>query len=159
MFNFRIDGLDRLTVDFLTLEQLDDDQIWGVIEPAAVTLQSKMREVISRLFRQRTGSLRDSIEITRRKESEKYGGYVYALVGPNDAKHPKATQGKRKPRTQGGGGGHYAGTNDEVGWILEYGSSRIPAYHWMETAGDECMDEMYAQMEAAWSETLSAAGF
>lgn len=155
-----IDGLDRMTVSFLQLQQLSDDEIYSVIEPAANTLKDKMVEVIERLFTKRSGSLASSIEVSRRFQSTgPAGGYVYALVGPNDAKHPKATRGKRKPRAQGGKGGSYAGTNAEVGWILEYGSSRILARHWMETAGNECMEELYASMEERFTAILSAAGF
>ena len=125
--NLRIEGLDRVEVSFASLAALSEDEIWGMIEPAAETLKTRMQESIDRLFRARSGSLRASIEVRRKKARE---GAVYALVGPNDKKHPKSTQGKRKRRgPKGGGGGSYAGTNAEVGWILEYGSARIPARH------------------------------
>ena len=156
MMNLHIDGLDRLSVSYATLSQISDDELWGVIEPAAETLKSKMQDVISRLFRQRSGSLRESIEVKRKLSK---GGAVFALVGPNQGKHPKATQGKRKSRgAAGGGGGSYAGTNAEVGWILNYGSSRIPASHWMETACDEAEEELLQQLEQGFDALCTAAG-
>lgn len=156
MMNLHIDGLDRLSVSYATLSQLSDDEIWGIIEPAAGTLKAKMQDVIARLFRQRSGSLRESIEVTRKISK---GGAVFALVGPNQAKHPKAGRGKRKSRDpKGGGGGSYAGTNAEVGWILEYGSSRIPARHWMETACDEAEEELMQQLEQGFDAVCTAAG-
>ena len=155
MMDLHVDGLDRLSVSFLQLQQLSEDQIWDIIAPAAEQLKAAMQGVIERMFKQRSGSLRESIEVQRRLSK---GGAVFALIGPNQAKHPKATQGKRKPRAQGGGGGNFAGTNAEVGWILEYGSVRIPAKHWMETACTETEEQLYQTLEAGWDETLTAAG-
>lgn len=155
MMDLHIDGLDRLSASFITLEQLSEDQIWDIIAPAAEKLKTAMQSVIRRMFNQRTGSLHDSIEVQQRISK---GGAVFALVGPNQAKHPEATQGERKPRAQGGGGGNFAGTNAEVGWILEYGSVRIPARHWMETACTETEEQLYQTLEAGWDETITAAG-
>lgn len=155
MMDLHVDGLDRLSVSFLQLQQLSEDQIWDIIAPAAEKLKAAMQGVIRRMFNQRSDSLHDSIEVQRRISK---GGAVFALIGPNQAKHPKATQGERKPRAQGGGGGHFAGTNAEVGWILEYGSVRIPARHWMETACTETEEQLYQTLEAGWDETITAAG-
>ena len=155
MFNMHIDGLDHLSVSFLQLQQLSEDQIWDIIAPAADTLKTRMQSVISRMFNQISGSLRESIQVQRKISK---GGAVFALVGPDQNKHPKATQGKRKRNAQGGGGGNYAGTNAEVGFILEYGSARIPARHWMETACTEVEDELYSTMEAGWDAAVTAAG-
>ena len=155
MMDLHVDGLDRLSVRFLQLQQLSEDQIWDIIAPAAEIMKSAMQSVIERMFKQRSGSLRESIEVQRRLSK---AGAVFALIGPNQARHPKATQGKRKPRAQGGGGRNFAGTNAEVGWILEYGSVRIPARHWMETACTETEEQLYQTLEAGWDETLTAAG-
>ena len=155
MMEMHIDGLDRVSVSFLQLQQLSKDQIWDIIAPAADTLKTRMQDVISRLFTQHSGSLRESIHVERKISK---GGVVYAQVGPDQQKHPKATQGKRKRNAQGGGGGKYAGTNAEVGWILEYGSTRIPAKHWMETACNEAEEELHEQLEAGWDAAVTAAG-
>ena len=157
MMNFHIDGLDRLSVSYAQLSQLSDEESWEIIEPAAYTLADKMRESISGLLRMVTGSLWSSIEV-RRKVSK--GGVVYALVGPNDKKHPKSSTGKRKSRgPKGGGGGSYAGTNAEVGWILEYGTSRIEGRHWMEKAVTAAEELLLTMLEAGFDALLSAAGF
>lgn len=156
MMNFHIDGLDRLSVSYASLSQISEDDLWAIIEPAANTLKERMQESITGLFRQVSGSLRESIEV-RRKLSK--SGAVYALVGPNDKKHPKSSTGKRKSRgPRGGGGGSYAGTNAEVGWILEYGTSRIPAKHWMEQAVTDTEEELLGQLETGFNAYLDAAG-
>lgn len=163
MMNLHIDGLDRLTVSYATLSQLSDDELWGIIEPAANTLKAKMQAVISRLFHQRTGSLHDSIEVQRKLSK---GGAVFALVGPNQAEHSGQRGRKAIARERGekglgkrkGGKGSYSGTNAEVGWILEYGSSRIPGRHWMETACDEAEEELLQQLEQGFDALCAAAG-
>ena len=161
MMNLHIDGLDRLSVSYATLSQLSDDEIWGIIEPAAGTLKTRMQDVIARLFRQRSGSLRESIEVTRKISK---GGAVFALVGPNQAKHHGSTTGKRKAKRAAkkrrtGTNGSYSGTNAEVGWILEYGSERIsPGFHWMETACDEAEEELMQQLEQGFDAVCTAAG-
>ena len=151
-----IDGLDRLSVSYATLSQLSDDEIWGMIEPAAETMKAKMAEVIGRLFTPRSGSLAGSVEILRKIAKS---GAIAAQVGPNQSKHPGSSSGKRKPRKGGGGGGHYAGTNAEIGWILNYGSSRIPGRHWLETSCDEAEEEILSQIEAGFAAACEAAGF
>lgn len=163
MMNFHIDGLDRLSVSYASLSQISEDDLWAIIEPAANTLKDKMQETISALFTQRSNSLHDSIEVKRKLSK---GGVVYALVGPNQKKHPKSTTGKRhrrdrvatkrKPRT--GTAGSYAGTNAEVGWILEYGSTRIHAKHWMEQAVTDTEEELLGQLETGFNAYLDAAG-
>lgn len=155
MMRFHIDGLDRLSVSYASLSQISEDDLWAIIEPAANTLADKMRETISRLFTPRSGSLLGSIRVLRKLSK---GGAVYALVGPDDAKHPKSSTGKRKSRAQGGKGGSYSGTNAEVAWILEYGSSRIPGRHWMEAAVTETEEQILGQLETGFNAYCDAAG-
>lgn len=154
MMNWHIDGLDRLSVSYASLSRISDDDLWAIIEPAANTLKDKMQMSLSGLVRTITGSLLASIEVKRKRS----GGVVYALVGPNDKKHPKSSTGRRKPRAQGGGGGSYAGTNAEVGWILEYGSSRIPGRHWMELAVTSTEEELHEMLEAGFNAYCDAVG-
>ena len=168
MMNFHIDGLDRLSVSYASLSQISEDDLWAIIEPAANTLRDRMKESITRLFRQHTGSLRESIEVKRKTAKS---GAIFALVGPNQKEHSghrgrKAYAfeseskgwGKRKSRAQGGHVGSYAGTNAEVGWILKYGTSRIPAKHWMEQAVTDTEEELLGQLETGFNAYLDAAG-
>lgn len=155
MMNFHIDGLDRLSVSYASLSRISDDELWAIIEPAANTLKDKMQESLSGFFQTITGSLLASIEVKRKLSK---GGAVYALVGPNDKKHPKSSTGKRRARAQGGKGGSYAGTNAEVAWILEYGSSRIPGRHWMEQAVTSTEEDIHEMLEAGFNAACEAVG-
>lgn len=168
MMNFHIDGLDRLSVSYASLSRISDDDLWAIIEPAANTLRDRMKESITRLFRQRTGSLRESIEVKRKTAKS---GAIFALVGPNQKEHSgqrgrRASAfesgskgfGKRKSRAQGGKGGSYSGTNAEVGWILEYGTSRIPGRHWMEQAVTATEEEIHEMLDAGFNAACEAVG-
>lgn len=149
MANFYIDGLDRLQVDLATLAAMpDEDILEGMILPAAEILVAAMKEKAATTMNVITGSLLGSVKILTKGVSK---GMAYAQVGPNQGKHPHASTGKRKRNAQGGGGGHYSGTNAEIAFIHEYGSSRTPAVHWMETAVTEHEDEILGTMEAGWA--------
>jgi hypothetical protein len=54
--------------------------------------------------------------------------------------------------------GNYSGTNAEIGYILEYGSPRIAATHWMETTNEEAADEVIAVEESAWNDLITKKG-
>ncbi len=155
--SMHIDGLDELSVSLAELSRLNDDQIWSIIEPAADVVKSKMREAIDRFFPKTewtTGTLHDSIEVKRKISKS---GAVYALVGPNNKKHPKILKGLRKmrrPRKK-----TIKGTNAEIWWILNYGSERIDATHWADTACDEADPEALQLLQDGFNRVLEEAGF
>ena len=158
MINMRIDGLDRVEASFLQLQAMSEDQLWEIILPAAEILKDAQQASILALFTQRTGSLYNSIQIAKRVSR---AGVLHALVGPDAASngtHPKSSRGIRK-RKDRGGTGRYEGSNAEVGFILEYGSSRIPARHWLESAVMEAEERILDMLEAGWNAALEAAGF
>ena len=139
-----ITGLTEVQADMATLAQISSDDIMAeVILPAAQILVDAFREAATSALKTVTGSLANSFKVLRQGED-------WALVGPNQGKHPHSTGGKRKPRAQGGGGGHYGGTNAEVAYIQEYGTVRIPGKHFMEQAGDEHEGEILAAMQEAF---------
>lgn len=151
MAKFNFDGIDYISAKFEQLSQLDDEDKMSVIRPAANLLRDRHREKILSLFKQRTGSLADSLQIEER--SDENGAYAH--ITPK-GKHPKSSTGKR--RKKGRSSGRYSGTNAEVAYILEYGSPRIPASHWMETANEESADEVIATQQASWNDLITKKG-
>ena len=150
---FKIDGFDKLQVSVYDMAITPPETILTeVILPAAEILKGAMQDMVSVLLHVRTGSLYISIKVTCKSAS----GNPWATVGPDQGSHPKSTTGKRKPRAQGGGGGSYSGTNAEVGFILEYGTSRIPGRHWIEQAVNDAMEEIYDAMANAWYAILES---
>ncbi len=147
-----VNGLDQLRADFASWASIPDDAILDrVVLPAAEYFKTRLAMAAATFFNVVSGSLAGSIKILRRGV---YDWGIAATVGPDQGKHPHATQGKRKPRAQGGGGGHYGGTNAEIAYILEYGSTRIPARHWIEQTLNEVEPDIHAMMEAAFAELM-----
>lgn len=145
---FKIDGFDKLQVSVYDMATTPPETILSdVILPAAELMIEAMKDMITVLLHIRSGSLLNSIKVTRQGAGE---GGTYAVVAPDQGHHPKSSTGKRQPRAQGGGGGSYSGTNAEVGFILEYGTSRIPGRHWIEAAVNDALEDIYAAMAAAW---------
>ena len=47
-------------------------------------------------------------------------------------------------------------SNAEVAYVLEYGTPRMAARHWMETANEEASDEVVAAEAAVWDDYLKS---
>lgn len=153
MAKFSFNGMDELSASFENLANLTDQERMGIIMPAANLLVERQKQKISQLFTQRSGSLAKSITI--REKSDDDGAYAEIYL---KGKHPNSGTGKRK-RKNGRSNGKYSGTNAEVGYILEYGSPRIAARHWMEEANEESEEDLVDVMQAAWDELLEEKGF
>ena len=151
-WSFSVNGLESFQMDLATWASIPKDMLLEqVVLPAADFLKEKMSDAAGQFFNVVTGSLASSIKVLRKGV---YEGGARATVGPSQGRHPKSTQGVRHPRAQGGGGGHYQGTNAEVAFILEYGSSRIPGRHWMEITCSKFEAEILAIMEDAFFNLL-----
>lgn len=151
MAKFTFNGMDELSASFEKLSQLSDEDRMSVIMPAAKLLVERQRQMIERLFRKRTGDLANSLTIQQKSDED--GAYAHIYL---KGKHRGSSTGKRKGKRRSNG--RYSGTNAEVGYILEHGSPRIAARHWMENANEEAEDEVVATEQAAWDELLTQKG-
>lgn len=151
MGKFSFNGVDELSASFEQLSQLTDEDKMSIIMPAAELLVERQRQMIERLFKQRTGDLAKSLSI--QKKTGEDGAYAHIYL---KGKHRGSSTGKRKGKRRSNGS--YSGTNAEVGYILEYGSPRITARHWMETANEEAEDEVVAAEQAAWDDLMTQKG-
>ena len=151
MAKFSFNGMDELSASFEQLSQLSDEDKMSVIMPAAKLLVERQREMIQRLFKQRTGDLANSLTI--QEKSGEDGAYAHIYL---KGKHRGSSTGKRKGKRRSNG--RYSGTNAEVGYILEVGSPRIAARHWMENANEEAEDEVVAAEQAAWDDLVTKKG-
>lgn len=151
MAKFSFNGVDTLSASFEQLSQLTDADRMGILMPAAKLLVQRQREKIEQLFTQRTGDLADSLTI--RQEDGEDGAYAHIYL---KGKHRGSSTGKRKSKRRSNG--RYSGTNAEVGYILEHGSPRIAARHWMETANEEAADDVVAAEQAAWDDLVTQKG-
>lgn len=152
MAKFSFNGVDQLAADFEQLADLSDDEKLSVLRPAGEHLKDKFVEKIKTRFAQRTGDLAGSITIEERTGDS--GAYLH--ITPK-GKHRGSGTGKRK-RKNGRSNGKYSGTNAEVGYILEYGSPRISASHWMEETCEEQADNVAQAQQQAWNSLLAEKG-
>lgn len=152
MASFKFDGIDYISASLEQLSNISDAEKMSIIRPAAEFLKTTYENVIRSKFRQRSGALADSISIEQR--SDESGAYAH--VAPK-GKHPGSSTGKRK-RRNGRSNGRYSGTNAEVAYILNYGSPRIAATHWMENANEEAADQVVAIQQEKWDELITQKG-
>lgn len=151
MAKFSFNGMDDISASFEQLSQLTDDDKMSVIMPAAKLLLQRQRDKILSLFTQRTGDLADSLTIEEKSDDDG----VFAYIFPK-GKHRGNSTGKRKGKRRSNG--KYSGTNAEVAYILEYGSPRISATHWLENANEEAEAEVISAQQAAWDELITKKG-
>lgn len=152
MAKFSFNGIDEISASFEQMENLTDEEKLSILRPAGDLLREKFIEKISSLFTQHTGDLVGSITIQKRTGDD--GAYLH--ITPT-GKHRGSGTGKRK-RKNGRSNGSYSGTNAEVAYILEYGSPRIAARHWMEETCEEQADNVAEAQQQAWDELLTKKG-
>lgn len=155
MASFKFDGID--TISFESAAQMSDEDKLAVIMPAAELLKARHSEAIQQTFSQRTGVLAGSIDISVRTGESGSSAFV-APTG----KHPGSSTGKRMKKIKGSkkrrASGRYSGTNMEIAYILEYGSPRITATHWMENANEKAEPEVNDAMQNAFDDVLKKKG-
>ena len=151
MAKFSFNGMDELSASFEDMLRLSDEERMSVIMPGAEVAAERQRGKIRELFNQHTGALADSITI--RQMSYDDGAYANIFL---EGKHPGSSTGKRKGKRRSNG--KYSGTNAEVGYVLEYGTPRITATHWMENANEEAASEVTTAQQEAWNSLMEKKG-
>ena len=151
MAKFSFNGMDELSASIEDMIQLSDEERMSVIMPGAEVVAEHQRGKIRSLFKQRSGALADSITI--RQKSDDDGAYANIFL---KGKHPGSSTGKRRGKRRSNG--KYSGTNAEVGYILEYGSPRIAATHWMENANEDAAAEVASAQQEAWNALMEKKG-
>lgn len=152
MAKFTFNGMDEISASFEQLANITDEDKMSVIMPAARFLLERQRDKLLSLFTQRTGDLANSLTIQERNDDT--GAFAYIFL---KGKHRGSSNGKRK-RKDGRSNGKYSGTNMEVGYVLEYGSPRIAATHWMENANEEAEVEVAEIQQEAWNDLITKKG-
>ena len=151
MAGFSFNGLDEISASLEQLAKLTDEDKVSILMPSAQLLLQRQKEKISQIFQRRTGDLEASLTITQRDGDEGPSLYIYPK-----GKHRGSFTGKRKGKRRSNG--KYSGTNAEVAYILEYGSPRIAATHWLENANEEAADEVAEAQQTAWDELVTKKG-
>lgn len=151
MASFKYNGVDALDLTFDKMANLSNSDLLRIIRPGAELLRDRLVDKVLSIFTQRTGALAKSFKLTERAWDDGAG----ITVLPS-GKHPGSTTGKRRGKRRSNG--HYEGTNAEVAFILEYGSPRIGATHFMETTAEESEQEVYEAMQEELNNVLAEMG-
>ena len=144
MAKFKTRGVDELTLSLEQLATTPEETQYSILEAGASALIPRWKETLQSM--KRTGQLIESVKAARKK-----GESPIVAITPK-GKRKGAYTGQRKTH----GGGTYQGTNAEVAYVLEYGTPRMAATHWMETTNEEAGDEVVAAEAAVWDEYLKS---
>lgn len=149
---FSFNGADELEVSFEELAKLDEEERGALLDAAAAEVLRHQQEYV-RLHHHRTGGLEGSLR------AERYGNVV--LVGPRGKiswngrrkilQKVKGSKSMKRSKHHGAVGGI---TYPELGFLLEYGTPRMKASHWMENANEEAAEDVHNAVAQAWDEHL-----
>lgn len=142
MASFKINGMDELTISLSQLAQTPEDVQYSMLEAGAAVLVEAWKKALEPM--KRTGLLIESIKAKRKK-----GDAPIVAVTPDGTRRSEY-RGIRKTKAMGG----RKKTNAEVAYVLEYGTPRMAARHWMEKANEEASDNVVAAEAAVWDDYL-----
>lgn len=151
MAKFTFNGMDEISASFEQLANITDEDKSSVLMAGAEVLQERQTQKIMDMFRQRTGDLAKSISVQLKGAGEDFHAYIFPK-----GKHRGSSMGRRMKK--GRSSGKYSGTNSEVAYILNYGSPRIAATHWLEIANEEAESEVTAAEQDAWNAMVKQKG-
>ena len=128
----RIDtsGIDDIAAELLREQGKANDAVRAMLAAGAEIVKRAWRESAERHDHRDTGAMIDSIEADKAIRSNSTGGFVEIY-----------------PRGKDGHGVR----NAEKAFILNYGTSRIPASHWVEEADADAEEPALEAMREAWN--------
>lgn len=150
MAKFKVNGVEGLDLTFERKSQLSSDDLLRIIRPGAELMQSRLAQKVREVFQQHTGELAASFKLRERQSDD--GAAI--SVAP-EGKHSPSGRGIRNRKK---GEKAKAKTNAEIAFVLEHGSPRIKATHFMETAVEESEEDVIAAMEAEYHKLLDERG-
>ena len=151
MASFSVNGLDEFQLSLREIAQLPDNVVEEMLDAGAeVAVQAHKRKLRS-LRLVDTQKLVNSIKAHKKLRVKDGLRKRYVLVYPT-GKHgtyhrkevTKVYKNSRHGRTYTVGGDVKTVTNNDVGFVHEFGAPKrgIPAKQWMKQANEECADEV-----------------
>jgi len=162
---FNAKGIDQLSLSFEEFAAIPDDVVEEMLVEGGKVVVAAHKQSVQALGLVDSGRLRNSI--TAHSKVRRRGGISerYVLVYPegkhgdrNRRKVTKAYKRSKHGRTYTVGGDTVEVTNNEVGFIHEFGAPRkgIPAKQWMAKANEACAEEMVAAEYAVYNRWLNS---
>lgn len=138
------------------------DDLLEVLRPAGLRLKEFYQEAIRSRFKQRTGSLANSIDI---EDNYIGSGYASITVKPFGAHKGGSYQRRSRAGSPTAKGAKHnrkpskkAIKNEELLYLLEHGTPRITASHVIENTNDKVMEEIQDIVEDNFTELLKKKG-
>lgn len=144
-------------------EALSSDDLLEVLRPAGLKLKEYYQNTIRARFKQWTGTLADSIDIEDNDITSR--GYASITVKPfgkhkggSYARRSRAGDSTRKYAKHNRKVTSRAIKNEELLYLLEYGTPRIPASHVVEETNDQVGNEIQDIIESGYDDLLKKKG-
>lgn len=151
-----------------TTSEMTSEDILSILRPAAEALKEYYKKTLRRIFKQHSGILAESPDFIAEVGLDRsYMDLNEAVITVGlRGKHPGS---KRAARSRAGSptkkyakhnrkSGKTSISNAELGYLLEYGTPRIQATHWMENANEEIAEEIQDIIEEGYAKLLEKRG-
>lgn len=150
MATFKVNGVEGLDLTYERKAQLSDDDLLRIIRAGAEVMRDRLREKVQAVFIQHSGDLANSFKLFPQKDE----GNPVIVVSPSGNHSPNG-RGIRKRKSNAK---RKTKTNAEVAFVLEHGSPRHKATHFMEECVEASTPEVIAAMEAEFSKIMDERG-
>ena len=147
--------------------ELTSEDLLSILRPAAQALRQKYTDTILRLFKRHTGSLAESIQVDESGFDRAYMDLSEAVVtvtpkgkhkGSKRAARSRAGSANRKYAKHNRTAKATAISNAELAYLLEFGTPRIAATHWMENTNESVEGEIQDIIDVEYTRVLKEKG-
>ena len=165
MAQFNAQGIDQLALSFEEFAAIPDDVVEEMLVEGGKVVVEAHKRSIQTLGLVDSGKLRNSIKAHSKVRTKNGVRERYVLVYPegkhgdrNRKKVTKTYKRSKSGRTYTVGGDTVEVTNNEVGFIHEFGAPRkgIPAKQWMAKANEASAEEMVSAEYAVYDRWLKS---
>lgn len=165
MAKFNAEGVEGLELSLKEFSEIPDAVVEEILSAGADVVVKAQKEKIQELFPKGTKTLRDSIRKFPKSGGRNNGWKRYVLVYPygkhgtwNRRAVTKKYKRSKHGRTYTVGGDTKAVTNNDVGFVLEFGAPKrnIKAYQWMRKANESSAAAMVAAQFRVYDEWLKS---
>lgn len=167
MAQFNAQGIEGLELSLKEFAEIPDDVVEEMLDAASEVVVAAHKQKIQSLGLVDTGQLMNSIKAHKKAGSKSNDFHRYVVVYPtgkhgsyNRKKVTKVYKNSKHGRTYDVGGDVKNVTNNDVGFVLEYGAPKrgIPAYQWMRSANEESADSVAGAEFAVYDKWLKSKG-
>lgn len=157
MARFNATGIEGLNISFEQFQKIPDSVVDNMLAAGGKVIVAEQKRSAAALGLRRTGTFISSIQMFPKVSN----GTRYVLVYPYGSHHKYSGRVKTKTyaRSKHGttyttGGGSKTTTNNDIGFIHEFGGHGNAAKNWMKNANARATDEMLSEMLRVYDDWL-----